>query len=60
MQRPQIDSRGRCVVCSGFEQESLPEHCPGRLLEGSERLAIWSGRLNFVQGKWIGNRSWIK
>jgi len=46
------DGLAHCRVCGGAEG-TLPKDCPERSITEAEATAIWNGKLNFIDGKWV-------
>jgi hypothetical protein len=40
-----------CHACGG-RGDSLPAHCPERLMTEAQKRAVTEGRMNFSAGKW--------
>ena len=41
-----------CYVCGGAEV-TLPKECPGQKMTDKEAELVGSGKLNYINGKWI-------
>lgn len=41
-----------CKVCNGTEG-TLPKECPGVRMTSEQEDAVYAGKLDFVDGKWV-------
>jgi len=46
----------QCTICGGAEG-SLPKHCPGTKMTPDQEESVYAGRLDFVDGAWVGGGS---